>query len=263
MMKFCSLYSGSNGNSVFISDHGSRILVDAGLSGKLIDEALIAIEEDPKKLNGILITHEHMDHIMSAGILSRRYNIPIFANELTWDSMRTVIGSIDEKNIKFFENEKEFSIGDICARAFPISHDAKDPVGFRIKVTNNEIAIATDIGKMTRSLLNNLENSDILLLESNHDEEMLKFAKYPYFLKRRIMSEKGHLSNEMAGKVVAYLAEKGMTKFILGHLSEKSNFPELVYQTVKGILLEKKIEIGKDINLTIAKRKAIGTVYNI
>ncbi|MEN8906077.1 MAG: MBL fold metallo-hydrolase, partial [Clostridiales bacterium] len=134
MMKFCSLYSGSNGNSIFISDFGSRILVDAGLSGKLIDNLLFEIDEKPESLNGILVTHEHLDHIIGAGVLSRRYNLPIYANKLTWDGMKKNIGNIDEKNIRFFENNKEFCIGDIIIKAFPISHDANDPVGFRLKV---------------------------------------------------------------------------------------------------------------------------------
>ncbi|MEN8905837.1 MAG: MBL fold metallo-hydrolase, partial [Clostridiales bacterium] len=138
-----------------------------------------------------------------------------------------------------------------------------DPVGFRLKVSNKEIAIATDIGKMTRSILSSIEKTDILLLESNHDKDMLKLSKYPYKLKRRIMSDKGHLSNDMAGKVVAYLAEQGMTRFILGHLSEKSNFPELVYQTVKNILKEKEIKIEEDIDLTISERNRLGSIVTL
>lgn len=263
MIKFCPLYSGSNGNSVFISDCYSKVLVDAGLSGKSIESALNDIQEKPEEIKGIIITHEHVDHIMGAGILSRRYNIPIYANELTWESMKKTVGNIAEKNIKMFEKNCAFQIGDINIKAFPIPHDASDPVGFNLDLANRRITIATDIGKMTKGVLENLIKSDILLLESNHDEAMLKVAKYPYFLKRRILSDQGHLSNEMAGKVVAYLAENGMKRFVLGHLSEMSNFPELVYQTVKSILFEKGIDIVEDISLTVAKRDTIGMVYNI
>lgn len=262
-MKFCTLYSGSSGNSVFISDNKARILIDAGLSGKLINEALSNIDEDVGRINGILITHEHIDHIKSVGILSRKYDIPVYANIATWEGMKDLVGEINEKNICVFENNKEFSIGDISAKAFSITHDAKDPVGFRIKASNKNVTVATDIGKMTRTILENMEGSDLLLLESNHDIEMLKVSKYPYSVKKRIMSDRGHLSNEMAGKVVAYLAEKGMERFVMGHLSNKSNFPELVYETVKNSLSEKKIEIGRDINFSIANRNAIGKIYNL
>jgi phosphoribosyl 1,2-cyclic phosphodiesterase len=260
MLKFCSLYSSSSGNSIFISDNKSRLLVDAGLSGKLIKKAIDDIDENLKNVNGILVTHEHLDHIQGVGVLSRKFDIPIYANKETWDGMEKYIGDIKDKNINYFENDNTFSIGEISIKAFSIPHDANNPVGFSMELLNKKISIATDIGKMTNNILRNIENSDILFLESNHDENILKSCKYPYSVKRRILSDKGHLSNEIAGKAVAYLAEKGMERFILCHLSEKSNFPELVYETVKNYLLEKKIDIKKDILLNIIGKKDTTTL---
>ncbi|WP_265447596.1 MBL fold metallo-hydrolase [Acetivibrio straminisolvens] len=263
MIRFCSLYSGSSGNAVFLAAGKTKILIDAGLSGKKITEALVSIGEKPTELSAILVSHEHSDHIRGAGIISRKYDIPIYANENTWSAMENLIGPVSVKNKMYFNTGREFEIGNVIVNPFPIPHDAAEPVGFNFFVDNNKITTATDIGHMNKELLECIEGSDLLLIESNHDIEMLKVGPYPWHLKKRILGDRGHLSNEMAGKVVAHLAEKGTRCFLLGHLSKENNFPELAYETVRNILKEKNIDIERDIRLSVALRDRAGKVVEI
>lgn len=263
MIKFCSLYSGSSGNSIFIGVGKTKILIDAGLSGIKITKALSLIDESPGELSAILITHDHIDHVKGAGILSRKYNIPIYANEGTWESMKNLIGPVALENIRVFYTGTTLDIGRLAIKSFPIPHDAAEPVGFNFFAENKKVTVATDIGHINRELIENLENSELILLESNHDTEMLRVGSYPWPLKKRISGGMGHLSNDMAGKVVCNLASKGTCKFFLGHLSRENNFPELAYQTVYNALCENKIEIGKDITLEIATRDRISRVVEL
>lgn len=263
MIKFCSLYSGSSGNAMFLSDGSTKILIDTGLSGKRIFEALVSIGEKPSELSAILVSHEHSDHIRGAGVISRKVDIPIYANQNTWEAMEHCIGPVSLKNKMYFDTGKEFEVGNIVIKAFPIPHDAAEPVGFNFFIENRKITTATDIGHMNKELLSHIEGSDLLLIESNHDVEMLKVGPYPWPLKKRILGELGHLSNEMAGKVVAYLADKGTRNFFLGHLSKENNFPELAYETVRNILREKNIDIEKDIRLSVALRDRAGQVVEM
>ena len=263
MIKFCSLYSGSSGNCIFISKDNTKVLIDAGLSGKRIIEALHSIGENPAELSAILVTHEHSDHTRGVGILSRKFNVPIYANERTWNAMEREIGPVSLQNKVCFNTDQEFDIGKICVKAFHIPHDAAEPVGYNFFIENKKITLATDIGHITNSLLAYLEASDLLFLESNHDIEMLKVGPYPWPLKKRIMGDSGHLSNEMAGKVIAYFAGLGMRRFILAHLSKENNFPELAYQTVLNALQEKKICVGTDVTLEVALRDRTGSIYHI
>jgi phosphoribosyl 1,2-cyclic phosphodiesterase len=257
MLKLASLYSGSSGNSIYISSKSTHILVDAGLSGKRIEKSMASIGESIKNIQAILISHEHMDHILGAGVLSRRYGIPIYANEKTWEAMRVSLKKIDPDCIRIFLTGQPFKIGDIEVNTFSTPHDAIEPVGFNFCCNKKKVTIATDIGHIHKSLLNNLVGSDMILLESNHDIEMLKVGRYPWPLKQRIMSDKGHLCNDMAAKVVAYLAANGTKKFLLGHLSKENNFPELAFQTVKNALTEKSVAAGRDVYVGIAYRDRV------
>ena len=257
MLKLASLYSGSSGNSIYISSKSTHILVDAGLSGKRIEKSMASIGGSIKNIQAILISHEHMDHILGAGVLSRRYGIPIYANEKTWEAMRVSLKKIDPDCIRIFLTGQPFKIGDIEVNTFSTPHDAIEPVGFNFCCNKKKVTIATDIGHIHKSLLNNLVGSDMILLESNHDIEMLKVGRYPWPLKQRIMSDKGHLCNDMAAKVVAYLAVNGTKKFLLGHLSKENNFPELAFQTVKNALTEKSVAAGRDVYVGIAYRDRV------
>ena len=263
MVKVCSLFSGSSGNCIFISSGNTSILVDAGVSGRRIEEALTQIGESIKSISAILITHEHNDHISGAGILSRRHKIPIYANSGTWAAMRPFLGKLHPDHIRMTEVCTRFSIGDIDILPFPIPHDAACPVGYNFFIEDKKITIATDIGHVSDELIGWLEKSHIILLESNHDIEMLKTGRYPWPLKKRIMGDYGHLCNEHTGKVVAHLAQNGTKFFLLGHLSKENNYPELAYQTVCNALVEKQIYPDKDVFLDVAYRDRVSRMICI
>lgn len=257
MLKFCSLYSGSSGNSLFVSSNNTNILIDAGVSAKKITEALTSINVDVSKIDAILVTHEHIDHVQSLGFLSKKYDIPVFANSNTWDAMPKQKEKVKFENQKFFVNSESFKIGDLKIHPFDIPHDAANPCGFNIFNDNTKISVATDIGHITENIMENLKNSSFILLESNYEPEVLKYCSYPYQLKRRIDGPDGHLSNVSAGKVVANLMNYGVNHVTLGHLSRESNFPELAYKTVMSELISQHFKEG-DINLDVASRDMPG-----
>jgi len=260
-VRFCSLASGSSGNCHLINDGKNFILIDAGLSGKQIENKLREVDIDPKNLSAILVSHEHSDHICGVGILSRRYNIPIYANSGTWTGMECKIGNVKDENIKCFTSNENFSIGDFNIRPYKISHDANDPVGFSIVKDNIKISIATDLGYISENIIEEIGGSNLVILESNHDEEMLKAGSYPYSLKRRVLSNIGHLSNEAAGNAIVDLVSKNVKSILLGHLSKENNFPELAIITIKNILESKKIIIGQDIEIDLLYRDRVSNVY--
>lgn len=232
MLNFCSLYSGSSGNSLFVETQNTKLLVDAGVSCKKIENALQDIKVDPSSIDGILITHEHTDHVQGLGTLSRKFDLPVFVNQETLDAMPKQKDKIPDKNIKTFKISDKFEIGDLLIDPFSIPHDAANPCGFNIYKDDKKISIATDIGHMTNNILKSLEGSLFLMLEANYDPEVLRCSSYPFSLKSRIAGPTGHLPNEMAGKTISYLLKSGLKNAMLGHLSKESNFPELAYQTV-------------------------------
>jgi phosphoribosyl 1,2-cyclic phosphodiesterase len=252
-MIFCSLYSGSSGNCTYISSHNTRILVDAGLPGKSIEKALKQIEVEPQSIDGIFVTHEHIDHIKGVGVLSRKYNLPIFANSLTWKSMIKTIGNIKEHNIKVI-GDKYVNVKDMDILRYNIPHDAACPSGYAIYSEGKKVCIATDMGAFSDEVKTSIEDSDLILLESNHDVEMLKFGPYPYTLKRRILSNIGHLSNEDCGRAIVNITNGKRKTIVLGHLSKTNNYPELAYKTVVNILRTNKISLNQEVVLTMAKR---------
>ncbi len=254
-MNFCSLYSGSSGNSIFVGTENAKVLIDAGLPGKKIDEALISIGEVPSNIDGIFITHEHSDHVKGVGVLSRKYDIPIYANVHTWTAMEPIIGKIKEHNIKIMDKRTTVTIKDMDIKSFNIPHDAAGPVGYTINAKGIQGSVVTDMGTFTEEIKQNIKESSVILLESNHDIEMLKYGPYPYPLKRRILSEIGHLSNDDCGMAIVDIMKNSEPKYVfLGHLSGTNNHPDLAYQTVLNVLNENKIRVGKDIMLNMADR---------
>ncbi|QGU96641.1 MBL fold metallo-hydrolase [Clostridium bovifaecis] len=252
-MIFCPLYSGSSGNSIYVSSNYGSILIDAGLPGKSIESALASINREPNKIDGIFITHEHIDHVKGVGVLSRRYDIPIFANELTWKGMEKSIGKVKEENRKVIGVDS-INIKDMYIASYSIPHDASDPVGYTITCGKNKVSIATDLGYFSREVEENVKGSDIVLLESNHDVEMVKFGPYPYPLKRRILSDVGHLSNYDCGKAIVNMIKSNCKNVVLGHLSKTNNYPELAYETVVSVLREEGIKVNEDVLISMAKR---------
>ena len=253
MLKFRSLYSGSTGNSLYVESENTKILVDSGVSMKKLTSALTSNDVKLEDIDAILVTHEHSDHVQSLGMISSKYNIPVFANEKTWDAMPKQRDKISDTNQKFFVSYEKFEVGDLIIDPFSIPHDAADPCGFNIINNKDKISIATDIGHMTKEIVDKLDGSSFVLLESNYDPEILKSGKYPYYLKTRILGPNGHLPNEMAGKTIAYLLKGSLKQVMLGHLSKENNFPELAYQTV----IEKLIQSNFDensIRISVASR---------
>jgi phosphoribosyl 1,2-cyclic phosphodiesterase len=260
-LRFCPLFSGSSGNALYVGFEGTHLLIDAGMSGAKITSELARIGLSPDQLTAILITHEHSDHISGAGILSRKYDLPIFANEGTWEAMRAKLGNISEKNVCVFETGTDFPIDSLDITPFAIPHDAADPVGYSICTQNVKLCIATDLGTVKESWLRHLEHADLVLLESNHDVDMLKASRYRYELKRRILGNKGHLSNDAAGKAALELYKRGVRAIILGHLSGENNFPELAYQSVCCVLQQEGISPGEDLLLSVASRDGCNATY--
>ncbi len=253
MFNFCSLYSGSSGNSLFVETDKTKILIDCGVSGKKIFQALEDLDTSIEKIDAILVTHEHLDHVQSLGMISKKYDIPVFANYETLEAMPKQKEKIDIKNQKIFTIGKEFKIGDLCINAFSIPHDAANPCGFNIYNNSNKITIATDLGHMNDELLNNMKESKFILLESNYEPELLQYSKYPYILKQRISGPKGHLPNEIAGKTIGYLTKYNLKQVLLGHLSKESNMPEIAYQTVIEQLHNDNIDTD-ELKISVASR---------
>ena len=232
MLNFCSLYSGSSGNCLFVENNSTKILVDCGVSGKKVCEGLESIDKKIEDIDAIIVTHEHSDHVQSLGLISKKYNIPVYANTETWQAMPTQSQKILENNKKTFNNDNDFEIGNLLIHPFSTPHDAANPCGFNIYSGKRKISIATDLGHMDNVILENLKGSSFILLESNYDPEILKVSKYPYILKQRIAGPNGHLSNSTAGKTIGCLIQNDLKTVMLGHLSKENNFPELAYQTV-------------------------------
>lgn len=253
-MKFCSLFSGSSGNCTYIGTDKTHLLIDAGLSGIKIQKEMKKIEANPALVDGILVTHEHIDHIQSVGVLSRRFNIPVYASEMTWQAMFCRVGKIAAENIRVIEVDRPFSIKELSITPFNISHDAVEPFGFNVTDGIKKISLLTDTGCINDYIKRSISGFDLLLLETNHDVELLKAGSYPWPLKQRIMSEYGHLSNENAGYFLSDVLKKGGERVFLGHLSQENNFPELAYRTVVNILQENNIQMGIDVILNMTHR---------
>ncbi len=235
-LNLCPLRSSSKGNASIVFSRGTRILVDCGISGKVLEQCLASAGIGPDTIDGIVVTHEHTDHIKGIGIISRRHNLPIYANSGTWRAMRQSLGRIDEDNIRVFETGREFYINDINVTSFPISHDAAEPVGYTFVHGGEKVAIATDMGVVGDNVLEALCGCHTALIEANYELNMLEIGTYPYDLKCRIKSDCGHLCNSDCGRLARALADGGTKKIILGHLSEENNYPPIAYGTVRECL---------------------------
>ena len=249
-MDIISLRSGSHGNAALIFSKKTKILSDCGISGKAAELALKEAGASPEELSGIVVSHEHNDHISGIGVMMRRYHIPVWANESTWEAIRFQVGKIDESLIRVFDSD--FEIGDIAISPFAIPHDAVAPVGYTFSSNGEKVSIATDIGELKKGLFESLKGSKSVILEANHDVNMLEMGSYTPSLKRRIRGKFGHLSNDDAGKAAEFLVKLGTKRIILGHLSEENNYPDIAYKTVENTLNNAEIKIGSDVVLKVA-----------
>ena len=220
----CVLASGSRGNATYISDGKTSILIDAGLSGAELERRFASKELNLCALDAIVVSHEHSDHIQGVGILSRRYGLPVYLSRKTESAAGAKMGNLSE--IRHFACGTAFKIHTLDIRAFPISHDAGDPAGFTVGKNRTRIGIATDMGIVTNVVKTHLRGCSLVLLESNHDPDMLINGPYPWHLKQRVKSRTGHLSNAQSGELLREILHPGLGHVILGHLSEKNNTPE-------------------------------------
>ncbi len=238
MMKICSLASGSSGNCIYVGTDNTHVLIDAGISCKRMKAGLESIGVDPCCIDGILITHEHSDHIRGLGVVSRRYSMPIYTTGKT----RSIIlssgttGIIDENLFREITPDADFIIGDLVIHPFNTPHDAVEPVCYTFTGEGKKISVATDLGCYDEYIAGKISNSDILFIEANHDVEMLKNGSYPFYLKKRILGDAGHLSNEMSGKLISEVMHDELKYVILGHLSKENNRPDVAHASVLAVL---------------------------
>ena len=251
MIKFQSFLSGSSGNCTYVTNDDTHILVDCGASGKYITACLRRLGLSADKIDAILVTHEHRDHVCGVGIMARKYNIPVIATLGTHQGMKSITGDFGERLAQYISAGEEIKIGTLSIRPFSIPHDANEPVGYRIFEEGSSLCIATDIGHISDELADELSGCDSIIIEANHDPEMLRTGRYPYHLKRRIAGERGHLANDTSARLCLMLAEKGTKSFWLGHLSRENNTPSLALETVKSVFKKAGINVGADIGLGV------------
>lgn len=264
-MRLVSLASGSSGNSTYIGSDKTHILVDAGISNKKIEARLNELGIGGSDISGVFLTHEHSDHISGLEVFVRKNEIPVYASAGTLKYLREN-GKYSKITDYFYiiNSKNSIKIGDLNVIAFDIDHDANEPFGYRIECGDKRVAVATDMGRYTKNIVESLSNLDALLVEANHDIRMLETGPYPYALKRRILSEKGHLSNENSGRLICEILHDSLKKIFLGHLSDKNNFPELALASVRfEIFTDKREYSPKDFDIEVAERDALSEVCYI
>lgn len=262
-LSFCSFSSGSSGNCYLVRSNETAILVDAGISGKKIWEGLEKTGTPREMLSALLITHEHSDHTKSIGTVAKKEkSVTVYANQGTWENLSA---TVEEGQRCTFSTGDSFQIGDITVKTFAVSHDAADPVGYSFYAGDRQISIVTDTGYVKEDTMEEVADADILVLEANHDVDMLRIGKYPWFLKQRVLSDEGHLSNEAAGDaLVKMISSRGKERCVLlAHLSRENNFPEMAFQTVKNVLEEAHYYIGKHVYLETLLRDQVSSLYEI
>ncbi len=255
-MKVCSIASGSSGNCIYVGDEKNHILIDAGISRKRIVEGLKQIGVSPEELDAIFVTHEHSDHIQGIYMMVKMFGTPVFATGGTLDGIcvkdnKGVIGR--EKLYQLYADDA-VQIGNMRIMPFHMSHDAAEPVCYTVESGRQKLGIATDLGMFDDYIIKHLEGCDILLLEANHDISMLEAGKYPYSLKRRILSDRGHLSNEASGRLLCRLSQNRLKYAFLAHLSKENNYPQLAYEAVKCQIWEEKGVTSLPFQLMVAER---------
>ena len=258
-MRMTSIASGSSGNCTYIGSDSTHLLVDTGVAYKWIEAGLNGIGLTGRDLSGVLITHEHSDHVCGLGVVARKLGIPIYASEGTIGQLKKnrALGQIDESLYHVIRADEDFQVGDLSVRPFANSHDAAEPLAYRVEKDKQSVAVCTDLGNYTDYTVQKLKHLDAVLLESNHDVRMLQVGPSPYPLQQRILSDYGHLSNEASGRLLCEILHDGLKYIILGHLSKENNLPELAYESVRlEITLGDNPYDGGDFPIMVAKRDA-------
>ncbi len=256
-MRFLSIASGSSGNCIYIGDDNTHLLIDTGISKKRVEEGLNSIGLSLLDIDGILLTHEHSDHISGLGVILRKYDIPVYGSAGTIDAVKysKYVDKVDLDLFKEIDLDKKFRINSLLINPFEISHDATMPCAYKVNSGEKSCAVATDMGCFNDYIVENLTNTDVMLIEANHDIRMLQTGPYPYYLKQRILGDHGHLCNEMSGRLIDSLLNDKTKKIFLGHLSKENNFPDLAYESVRAeINLSDSPHNADDYDISVAHR---------
>lgn len=248
-LKVSVLASGSSGNVTYVETPKEKILVDAGLSGKKINELMLSIGRSLNDIDALFVTHEHIDHIKGVGVLARKYKIPVYANKETWDIMSKKIGKVDLIQKEELQPNKTLTLGDMDIETFNVSHDAVNPQFYQIHHNNKSFAIVTDTGYISERLEGTLKNANGYLIETNHDINMLEMGSYGWALKQRILGDKGHLSNEDGAMAAIDLLGNNTKQIYLGHLSKENNQKSLARLTVEQLMQQHDIGVNHDFSL--------------
>ena len=265
-MELISIASGSSGNCIYIGTDHSHILIDAGISGKRVEAGLNEHGLTMRDIDALCVTHEHTDHTSGIGVLARRYGVPIYTTEGTWRGMMETksLGQIDPGLYHPIVGDIDFTIGDMTITPVPVSHDAYEPVAYLATDGQHKVGVMTDLGYYTEAIKTALTGMDILLLEANHDIRMLETGPYPYYLKQRILGDRGHLSNEASGQLLSDILHDDFKTVILGHLSKENNIPELAYETVKSeITMGDTPYHGGDFPIYVAERDRVSQRFTV
>ena len=248
MARLCPLFSGSTGNSYYIGSRSAGVLLDAGRSARQLEQALKRCEVDPLAIQGILITHEHSDHVSGVRVLAKKYKLPVFASQGTLMALESSLEGVERWVL-----EDRLELAGMEITPFPTPHDSAQSLGFRITTADHrEFALATDLGEVTPCVREHLLGAEFVVVESNHDREMLRCGPYPYYLKRRILSERGHLSNGDCAAFLPELVRAGARRILLAHLSRENNTPALAGETALGALAAAGCRPGTDFRLEVA-----------
>ncbi|MBA3927006.1 MBL fold metallo-hydrolase [Listeria sp. FSL L7-1582] len=248
-LRFSILASGSSGNATLIETADQTILVDCGLSGKKIEHLFSEVGRSMTDVDAILVTHEHVDHIKGLGVLARRYEVPVYANAKTWAAMETSIGEINTAQKFQFDMETVKSFGSLQVESFGVSHDAAEPMFYIFHSGKKKFVMITDTGYVSDRMKGHIANADAYLFESNHDVEMLRMGRYPWNVKRRILGDEGHVSNEDAGIAMSEVIGDATKRIYLGHLSKDNNMKDLARMAVSQTLAGEGIIVGEQIDL--------------
>lgn len=248
-MKFSVLASGSTGNSIYVENGQHAFIVDAGLTGKKMEALLAQIDREAKQLSGILVTHEHSDHIKGVGVLARKHNIPVFANAKTWEAMNSSIGNIPLDQCFEWKTDEVKTFGGLDIQSFAVSHDAAEPMFYTFQEDGRKLVVMTDTGYVSDRMKGFISTADAYVFESNHDVSMLQMGPYPWKIKRRILSDVGHVSNEDAAVAMSEVVAEKETQIYLAHLSKDNNMKELARMSVSQTLESCGIRAGEFLHL--------------
>ncbi len=265
-MRMMTIASGSSGNCIYIGSDKTHILIDTGISRKRISEGLKKAELDMSDIDAVLVTHEHSDHIKGLGVISRKDNIPIYTTKGTWEGIQASsgLGEIDSQLFNCIKPDESFKINDLVVNSFKVSHDANDPVAYRIECDDKSMAVATDLGFYDDYIIDNLKGCNSMVIEANHDVNLLQVGSYPYYLKQRILGKQGHLSNESSGRLIDQLLHDKCSNIFLGHLSKENNYDKLAYETVKCEIDMSDSEFkARDFNISVARRDEPSQIINV